>query len=186
MNKNNTVYLVVIVIALVVIGASCWKMFSQNSSASQSQPLKQTTVATTQPATTPSTTTQPAHATPAPKKPSITKPVLNTDTAKKIVEEFYAEIEKKEYDRAYPKMSKGWQEEYPFEKWRDGYATTASNHAVILGAAPVGKDKIKVDFKLHAVDKKADGYYPTDFQGHVDVLVENNKLVMDNPYIWKI
>ena len=88
MNKNNTVYLVVIVIALVVIGASCWKMFSQNSSASQSQPLKQTTVATTQPATTPSTTTQPAPATPAPKKPSITKPVLNTDKAKKIVEEF--------------------------------------------------------------------------------------------------
>jgi len=185
MNKNNSLYLVIILISLSVIGFSGWTIYSSKN---KQMPVPATTETTTnKDAKTSSdgnSTVQPTKT--VPKATDTNNAELSKETAKKLVENFYREIEKKEYDKAYVKMSKGWQEEYPYEKWKAGYATTTSNHAVIIGASLVSKDKIKVDFKLHAVDKRADGFQPSDFRGHVDVIVENGKLVMDNPNIWKV
>ena len=129
----------------------------------------------------PSAPKQEPAAAPAPKAP---KQVLVTrEAASRLIQNFYSELNRKDYNTAYSKLSQAWQSDYPFASWKEGYGTTVSQQVAVTRVETASEQLATVYYNLQAQDRKNGQLVNSRFQGHCDVIVENGRLVMANPEV---
>lgn len=123
-------------------------------------------------------TTQTPGVTPSPTMiPSPTPVVLTPETAKAVIQEYYDDINAKNYDAAYDLLAPEYQQTHPLQSFKDGYKTTVQDVLTIVGTTQVS-DGIEVDITLQATDNKNGTNVTTNYAGYYVVTLEGGKLLI--------
>jgi hypothetical protein len=112
--------------------------------------------------------------------PSPTPVTLTPEGAEGVINEFYQDINNKNYDAAYDLLSQEYRSTHPHQAFVDGYKTTVSSIVNILNAQELtdGSNAIRVNITLVATDNKNGSNVTTNYAGYYDVVLENGKLLI--------
>jgi hypothetical protein len=122
----------------------------------------------------PTLTTSPGTTQTAGVTPSPTAVVLNPETAKALLQQFYTYINAKNYDAAYDLLSPEWQQTQPRQGFKDGFQNTIQDTLTIDNAVPLPDGTVEVDIHLQAQETGG----TRNFAGYYIVTKENGKLLL--------
>ncbi len=105
--------------------------------------------------------------------PSPTEVVLNTDTAKALLQQFYGYINAKNYNAAYDLLSPEWQQRQSRQTFINGYQNTIKDTLTIDNATQLADGTVEVDMHLKAQETGG----TKNFAGYYIVTKENGKLL---------
>jgi hypothetical protein len=154
---------VLVAVALIAGGGIFLVLANTGKTAQKGGPTTTTTLGVTP---TPGVTVTPA--------PSPTAVALTTDTATSLVQQYFADINAKEYSAAYDLLSTEWQQRQSRQNFIDGYAKTIKDTITSLSATDQGDGTVKVNIAFQA--QNTDG--TVNYAGYYLVTKENEKLVL--------
>ncbi len=106
--------------------------------------------------------------------PSPTPVVLNTANATALVQQFYADINAKDYNAAYDLTSTEWQQTQTRQNFINGYQNTVQDTLTVDSAEKLADGTIQVDVHLQAQNTTG----IVNYAGYYVVTKENGKLVL--------
>jgi len=106
--------------------------------------------------------------------PSPTAVALNTDTASALVQEYFADINAKQYDAAYDLLSPQWQQTQTRQNFIDGFQNTVQDTLTILSATVQSDGTVKVNVTLQAENTDS----TKNYAGYYLVTKENGQLLL--------
>jgi ribosomal protein L40E len=115
--------------------------------------------------------------TPSPTIPPSPTPVgLTPDTASALIQEFYADINARDFDAAYDLLSSAYQQRQSRQNFKNGFVTTVQDTLTIEGAQTLSDGTVQVNVTLVAVDNKNGSQVTTVYTGYYIVILENGAL----------
>ncbi len=111
--------------------------------------------------------------------PSPTQVVLTPDTASALVQQFYDDINARNFDAAYDLLSASYQQKQSRESFKNGFLTTVQDTLTIEGAQTLADGTVQVNVTLVAVDNKNGSQVKTVYKGYYIVILENGALRID-------
>jgi hypothetical protein len=106
--------------------------------------------------------------------PSPTAVVLDTDTAQQLVEQFYTDINAKQYDAAYNLLSPEWQQTQSRQNFDNGYQDTVMDTLTINNAQQLSAATVQVNVQLVAQNTNG----TVTYVGYYIVTIENGQLLL--------
>jgi hypothetical protein len=115
--------------------------------------------------------------TPTPVLPPTATPVLLTpDTASALIQEYYADINARNFDAAYDLYSTSYQQAHSRQSFVTGFQTFVQDTLTIQGAQTLADGTVEVDITLMAIDNKNGTQVTTNYAGYYIVIIENGAL----------
>lgn len=164
-----TLALALVALALI-LGGSLFLLLRSSGGTAQNGGTTPTTASGTQ---TPGTSTP---VTPTPASPSPTQVTLTPGSAEALIQQFYSDINNKQYDAAYDLLSTEYQQTQSRQKFIDGFSTTVQDTINIQDTQTQPDGTIRVDVTLQAVDNKNGTDVTTNYTGYYIVELENGQL----------
>ena len=107
---------------------------------------------------------------------SPTEVTLNGPNAQALINQFYTDINSKNYDAAYDLLSTNYQSGQSRENFKAGYQTTVSDGWNFGGTQTLSDGTVQVNITLTAIDNKKGTNVTTVYTGYYIVIKENGQL----------
>jgi hypothetical protein len=105
------------------------------------------------------------------------QPALTPATATALVQEFYSDVNARNYGSAYALLSKEWQQQTSFTDFSNGYQNTLKDTLTIEGTQALAGETIQVNVQLQALEQQTDGTQGTStYIGFYIIGKEDGKL----------
>ncbi|HEX6778036.1 MAG TPA: zinc ribbon domain-containing protein [Ktedonobacterales bacterium] len=117
--------------------------------------------------------------------PSPTEAALTGPNAQALVNQFYTDINSKNYDAAYDLLSTNYQSTQSRENFKAGYQTTVSDSWTFGGTQTLSDGSVQVNITLTAIDNKNGTNVTTVYTGYYIVIKENGQLRIDKGVLSK-
>jgi hypothetical protein len=114
--------------------------------------------------------------------PSPTPVVLNTETASALIQQYYDDINAKDYNAAYDLLSPEYQAKQSRQSFISGFQNTVHDTLTIDNAVPRSDGTVEVDIHLQAQETSG----TSNFAGYYIVTKENGKLLILTANIKKL
>ncbi len=122
-------------------------------------------------------------ATTAPVTPSPTQVPLNGQTAQALIQQFYADINNKQYDAAYDLLSQQYQQTQSRQNFDSGFQNTIQDTLTILKTEMQSDGSVRVDVRLAALENKNGAQVTTNYAGFYIVIIENGQLRIQSGHL---
>ncbi len=110
--------------------------------------------------------------------PSPTQVVLNTTTARAVIEQYYEYINEKNYDAAYDLLSPEYQQTQSRQNFKDGFQNTINDTLMVLSAEALSDGTVQVDVTLQALENNNGAMVTSCYSGYYIVEKENGQLLI--------
>lgn len=117
--------------------------------------------------------------------PSPTEAALTGPNAQALINQFYTDINSKNYDDAYNLLSTNYQKGQSREDFKAGYQTTVSDSWIFGGTQTLSDGSIQVNITLTAIDNKNGTNVTTVYTGYYIVIKETGQLRIDKGILSK-
>lgn len=117
--------------------------------------------------------------------PSPTEAALTGPNAQALINQFYTDINSKNYDAAYDLLSTNYQKGQSRENFKAGYQTTVSDSWTFGGTQTLSDGSVQVNITLTAIDNKNGTNVTTLYTGYYIVIKENGQLRIDKGVLSK-
>ncbi|HEY7127488.1 MAG TPA: hypothetical protein VH540_26395 [Ktedonobacterales bacterium] len=114
-----------------------------------------------------------------------TQVVLTTESATALVNQFYADINARDFDAAYDLLSQSYQQKQSRQSFKNGFLTTVQDNLTIQGAQTLSNGTIQVNVMLVALDNKNGSQVTTTYTGYYIVILEKGALRIDRGSLQK-
>ncbi len=102
--------------------------------------------------------------------------VLTPDTASALVNQFYVDINARDFDSAYDLLSTSYQQKQSRQSFKNGFLTTVQDTLTIQSAQTLADGTVQVNVTLIALDNKNGSQVKTVYTGYYIVILENGAL----------
>lgn len=114
-----------------------------------------------------------------------TQVVLTPESATALVNQFYADINARDFDAAYNLLSQSYQQKQSRQSFKNGFLTTVQDTLIIQGAQTLADGTVQVNVRLIAIDNKNGSQVTTIYTGYYIVILEKGALRIDRGNLQK-
>ncbi|MDO4179177.1 MAG: SH3 domain-containing protein [Phascolarctobacterium sp.] len=108
------------------------------------------------------------------------------DDARSVFSSYYQDLNNKNMQAAYSKLSTAWQAQNPYSEWANGFKTTLDNKVTIIDRNYENENQVSISYELRCKDLIDGKEIEQTFVGSWSVIKENGKWVLDSPKIRKV